>query len=178
MAVSPSDIDKTNPAGWPEAALEMFQRAITVEYTSLTRAGAPIMVPLTPFLGQDRLTVDVSTGLTYPTKAERARRNPKVCLLFSDPIGSGLPNPPVVLVGYGPRQGHPGQHRPLCSSRTRQAAGGVPRDTTIRVAPTHGLFCADLDRGDANPHLVVEIGIARPGTGSMDGASNDYRAPF
>ena len=43
MAVSPSDIDKTNPAGWPEAALEMFQRAITVEYTSLTRAGAPIM---------------------------------------------------------------------------------------------------------------------------------------
>ena len=51
--MSPSDIDKTNPGGWPEAALEMFQRAITVQYTSLTRAGAPIMVPLTPFLGQD-----------------------------------------------------------------------------------------------------------------------------
>lgn len=98
MALSPSDIHKTNPAAWPEAALEMFQRAITVEYTSLTRAGAPIMVPLTPFLGQDRLTVDVSTGLTYPTKAERARRNPKVSLLLSDPVGSGMPNPPVVLV--------------------------------------------------------------------------------
>lgn len=98
MALSPSDIDKTNPAGWPAVALEMFERAITVEYTSLTRAGAPIMMPLTPFLGEDRLTVDVSTGLTYPTKAERARRNPKVSLLFSDPVGSGLPNPPIVLV--------------------------------------------------------------------------------
>ena len=98
MALSPSDVDKTNPAGSPEAALEMFERAITVEFTSLTRAGAPIMVPLTPFLGEDRLTVDVSTGLSYPTKAERARRNPKVCLLFSDPVGSGLNNPPIVLV--------------------------------------------------------------------------------
>ena len=98
MALSPSDIERTNPAGWPEAALELFHRAITVEYTSLTRAGLPIMVPLTPFLGEDQLSVDVSTGLTYPAKAERARRNPKVCLLFSDPVGSGLSSPPVVLV--------------------------------------------------------------------------------
>jgi hypothetical protein len=29
---------------------------------------------------------------------ERARRNPKVCLFFSDPVGSGLNNPPIVLV--------------------------------------------------------------------------------
>jgi len=97
VALSPSDVE-TNPAGWPAAALELFERAITVEYTSLTRAGAPIMVPLTPFLAEDRLTVDVSTGLTYPTKAERARRNPKVSLLFSDPVGSGVMNPSTVLV--------------------------------------------------------------------------------
>ena len=69
-----------------------------MEYTSLTRAGLPIMVPLTPFLGQDQLSVDVSTGLTYPAKAERSRRNPKVCLLFSDAVGSGLTNPPIVMV--------------------------------------------------------------------------------
>src|SRR4051812_36109608 len=97
MSTAP-DPPSTNPSGWPEALIPVFERAITVEYTSLTRAVAPIMTPLTPFLGADRRTLDVSTGLTYPAKAERARRNPRVCLLFSDPVGSGLDAPPVVLV--------------------------------------------------------------------------------
>ncbi len=56
-------------------------------------------VPTTPYRGAG--TVDVSTGLTYPAKAERARRNPKVALLFADPIGTGASPGPVVLV-----QGH------------------------------------------------------------------------
>jgi hypothetical protein len=42
------------------------------------------MVPVTPYAEQGARTLDVSTGLTYPAKAERARRNPKVCLLFAD----------------------------------------------------------------------------------------------
>ncbi len=87
-----------NPAGWPAPLLPVFDRAVTVEYTSPSRAGEPIMTPLTPFLGEDMRTLDVSTGLTYPAKAERARRNSKVCLLFSDAVGSGLDTPPVVLV--------------------------------------------------------------------------------
>jgi hypothetical protein len=69
-----------------------------VEYTSLTRAGTPITVPVTPYVEQGAQTLDVSTGLTYPAKAERARRNPKVCLLFADQVGSGLTDAPVVLV--------------------------------------------------------------------------------
>jgi hypothetical protein len=87
-----------SPAGWPEAVLPVFQRAIAVEYTSLTRTGTPIMVPVTPYVEQGAQTLDVSTGLTYPAKAERARRNPKVCLLFADHVGAGLTDPPVVLV--------------------------------------------------------------------------------
>src|ERR687886_732155 len=85
-------------AGWPEALVPLFERAITVEYTSLTAAGRPITVPITPYLEADGTTLDVSTGLTYPAKAERARRNPKVSLLFADPVGSRLVDPPVVLV--------------------------------------------------------------------------------
>jgi hypothetical protein len=78
----------------------VFERAITCEYASLTRAGGPVTVPTTPYRG-DAGTLDVSTGLSYPAKAERARRNPRVCLLFADPIGAGPEPGPVVLV-----QGH------------------------------------------------------------------------
>ncbi len=87
-----------NPAGWPEELLPLFERAITVEYASLTRAGAPVTYPVTPYVGEEGTTLDVSTGLTYPAKAERARRNPKVALLYSDPLGSRLDAAPVALV--------------------------------------------------------------------------------
>ena len=82
----------------PAEVWAVLERSVTVDYTSLTRKGAPVMVPVTPYVGDARTTLDVSTGLTYPTKAERARRNPKVSLLYSDPLGSGLAQPPVVLV--------------------------------------------------------------------------------
>jgi hypothetical protein len=87
-----------NPAGWPDGVLSMAERALTCEFATLTRLGVPITYPLTPYLGEDRRTLDVSTGLTYPAKAERARRNPKVGLLFSDAVGTGLERPPVILV--------------------------------------------------------------------------------
>jgi len=53
---------------------------------------------VTPFVNDDRRSIDVSTGLTYPAKAERARRNPNVALLFSDAVGLTLDAPPTVLV--------------------------------------------------------------------------------
>lgn len=89
-----------NPAGWPDDVLPVFQRAITCEFATLTRRTTPITQPVTPYLGTDGRTLDVSTGLTYPAKAERVRRDPRVCLLFADPVGSGLHDAPVVLV-YG-----------------------------------------------------------------------------
>jgi Pyridoxamine 5'-phosphate oxidase len=92
--VGPSD--SSSSAEWPAELLSVFERALTAEYASLTRAGRPVTVPATPYLGTG--TIDVSTGLTYPAKAERARRNPKVALLFADPIGAGDSGAPVVLV--------------------------------------------------------------------------------
>jgi hypothetical protein len=81
---------------WPSELTPTFKNFVTCEYASLNKQGAPITYPCTPYVGEH--TLDVSTGLTYPAKAERARRNPKVGLLFSYARGSGLTQPPTVLV--------------------------------------------------------------------------------
>ena len=78
----------------------MLEQAITCEFATLTRRGTPVTFPLNPYLSDDRRTIDVSTGLSYPAKAERVRRNPKVTVLYSDMVGLALPQAPVVLV-YG-----------------------------------------------------------------------------
>jgi hypothetical protein len=53
---------------------------------------------VTPYYGAGQATIDITTGLGYPKKADDAARNPRVSLLFSDPTGSGLEAPPSVLV--------------------------------------------------------------------------------
>ena len=80
----------------PVEVREVFDRFLVCEYASLTRAGRPVTWAVTPYVSPG--TLDVSTGLSYPDKAERARRNPRVALLYSDPTGSGLDSAPVVLV--------------------------------------------------------------------------------
>jgi hypothetical protein len=94
--VTPDPEPAAHPAPWPDELDEVFAGAVTAEYAGLTRLGTPVTVPTTPYVGHG--TLDVSTGLTYPTKAERARRNPKVALLFADPVGSSVDRPPVVAV--------------------------------------------------------------------------------
>ncbi len=86
---------------WPDELTEVFDKSLTVTFVSITKSGQPISVPLTPYVNPETNTLDVSTGLTYPAKAERARNNPCVSLLYSDPIGLSIDSPPVVLV-----QGH------------------------------------------------------------------------
>jgi hypothetical protein len=81
---------------WPSDLAELCRRSLVAEYSTLTRDGRPITWPVTPYLGER--TLDVSTGLTYPAKAERARRDPRVAVLFSSRIAPGLADPAVVLV--------------------------------------------------------------------------------
>lgn len=71
---------------------------VTTEYASLDRNGAPITWPVTPYPGGGGRSLDVTTGLSYPLKAERARRNPKVSLSFSQPLGSGLVDPATFVI--------------------------------------------------------------------------------
>ncbi len=151
------------PSAWADELVEVFERSITVEYASLTRDGRPVTVPMTPYLGADGRTIDVSTGLTYPAKAERARRDPRVCLLFADPVGSGLERPtrrPRPGPRHGARLRPPGEHRPLRPAQHGEAARGHQGPTAVHSPPPGLVLRAYLDRGDSAAHAVV--GAAKP----------------
>ena len=77
---------------------QVFERFVTTEYTTIDGRGQPIPWPVTPYYDAGDPCIDVTTGLGYPKKANDAAANPKVALLFSEPKGSGLEDPPMVLV--------------------------------------------------------------------------------
>jgi hypothetical protein len=82
----------------PPEVQQVFDRFVTTEFTTVDRRGQPITWPLTPYYRPGEPCIDVCTGLGYPKKADDARANPKVALLFSDPTGSGIEGCPQVLV--------------------------------------------------------------------------------
>jgi len=85
-------------ASLPDEIKQVFDRFITTEYTTIDRRGQPITWPVTPYYKPGDPCIDVTTGLGYPKKAADAEANPKVALLFSDPTGCGMEDPPQVLV--------------------------------------------------------------------------------
>jgi hypothetical protein len=82
----------------PQEVRDAFDRFITCELTTVDAAKQPITWPVTPYYDQGAPTIDVTTGLGYPKKADDARAHPSVALLFSDPTGSGLESGVRVLV--------------------------------------------------------------------------------
>jgi hypothetical protein len=69
----------------------------TCEFTTVNRAGQPMTWPSVPYFNAEGRIV-CAVSIAFPVKAFNARRHPQVSLLFSDPTGSGLENPPAVLV--------------------------------------------------------------------------------
>jgi hypothetical protein len=85
--------------GLPEEVANVMTSSLYTEFGSMTAKGVPLNTPLFAFVGPDGSTIDVATGLAYPAKAERVRRNPKVGLLLE---GNRDPDQPVVSVaGFG-----------------------------------------------------------------------------
>jgi Pyridoxamine 5'-phosphate oxidase len=82
----------------PQDARDAFERFITCEFTTVDSRRQPITWPVTPYYEQGGPTIDVTTGLGYPKKADDARAHPSVSLLFSDPTGSGIDSGIKVLV--------------------------------------------------------------------------------
>jgi hypothetical protein len=85
-------------ASLPQDVQEVFDRFITTEYTTVDGAGQPITWPVTPYYRPGDPCISITTGLGYPKKANDARGEPRVGLLFSDPTGSDLDAPAMVLV--------------------------------------------------------------------------------
>src|SRR4051812_38713790 len=88
----------SDTAALPLAVQDTFRRFITCELTTIDAAGRPVTWPVTPFYRPGDQTISVTTGLGWPKKARDARRNPRVALLFSDPTGSDIAQPSMVLV--------------------------------------------------------------------------------
>src|SRR5262245_20846840 len=82
----------------PPEVREAFERFITCELTTIDASKQPITLRVTPYYPQGGPTIDVTTGLGYPKKADDARRHPSIALLFSDPTGSGIERPVSALV--------------------------------------------------------------------------------
>ena len=82
----------------PQEVRDAFERFVTCEFTTIDARQQPIVWPVTPYYSPGAQAIDTTTGLGYPKKADDARRNPHVAILFSDPTGSGIESGIQVLV--------------------------------------------------------------------------------
>ena len=79
----------------PARVVDLLRGALNGGFATVTAQGVPIDTPMFLVPEDDLSAFNVATGLAYPAKAERARRNPKVGLL----IGGGRNDPVVSICG-------------------------------------------------------------------------------
>jgi len=70
----------------------------TCEFTTVNTKGQPMTWPSVPYYNHDEGRLVIAVSIAFPVKAYNARKHSQVSMLFSDPTGSGLTDPPAVLV--------------------------------------------------------------------------------
>ncbi|MDG2005093.1 MAG: pyridoxamine 5'-phosphate oxidase family protein [Novosphingobium sp.] len=148
----------------PDNVVAMLRRTLVTEFATVSAAGVPIDTPVSYFNPDDLATIDVATGLSYPAKAERARRNPKVGLLIA-----GAKNEPIVSIAgraavrdanlqdnalrYIAETGFSRPHNPPWEL-ARNAVWYWTR-MIIEVAPAKVMWWDDRAAMDSAPHCIL-----------------------
>ena len=82
----------------PPEVEAVFKKFWTCEFTTLAKDGTPITWPILPIFQPALYRFVFLTSIGTPQKLFNIRRNRRVSLLYSDPTGSDLIDPPAVLV--------------------------------------------------------------------------------
>lgn len=77
----------------PSKVIDLMGSASISNFVSINKDGVPIDTPVLCFMNDALHSLDMATGLSYPAKAERARRNPKVGMLIE-----GNENEPIISI--------------------------------------------------------------------------------
>jgi hypothetical protein len=163
----------------PENVADVLASSLYTEFASVTAKGIPLDTPLFSFVEPDGGTIDVATGLAYPAKANRVRRNPKVGLLLE---GNGDAADPVVSVsGFGAVrdsdiQANIERYLAETAARLPVTSGGMPWSTVrqavwywariiVQTTPSRIAWWPDADHLDAEPfRWSAPTGTSFPGS--------------
>ena len=86
------------PLTLPDEVVAVLRGFYTCEFSTVNRQGEPITWPAVSYFDEGAGRIVCAVSIAFPVKAYNARRHPQVSLLYSDPTGSSLVDPPAVLV--------------------------------------------------------------------------------
>ena len=82
----------------PPHVIAVLREFRTCEFTTLDKKGTPVTWPVSPWIDEASGRIVITTSIGLPEKAFNVRRDGRVSLSFSEPLASGLTNPPTVVV--------------------------------------------------------------------------------
>ena len=90
--------ERTHEFTLPPEVEAVFKKYWTCEFSTLAKDGTPLSWPILPIFQPALCRFVFLTSIGTPQKVFNIRRNRRVSLFYSNPTGSGLIDPPAVLV--------------------------------------------------------------------------------